>query len=39
MCGIAGILGRQSVVDSLVDALRRLEYRVYDLAGVAIALR
>src|SRR3972149_7947734 len=35
MCGIVGILGRQPVAEQLVDALKRLEYRGYDSAGVA----
>lgn len=35
MCGIVGILGREPVADSIVEALRRLEYRGYDSAGVA----
>ena len=35
MCGIVGILGREPVADLLVDALKRLEYRGYDSAGVA----
>ncbi len=35
MCGIIGILGHQPVVPLLVDALKRLEYRGYDSAGVA----
>jgi len=35
MCGIVGILGKSSVANNLVDALRRLEYRGYDSAGVA----
>ncbi|WHQ68785.1 glutamine--fructose-6-phosphate transaminase (isomerizing) [Methylorubrum extorquens] len=35
MCGIVGIIGRESVADALVEALRRLEYRGYDSAGVA----
>ena len=35
MCGIIGILGKQPVVDALVDALKRLEYRGYDSAGVS----
>jgi glutamine---fructose-6-phosphate transaminase (isomerizing) len=35
MCGIVGILGRQPVAGQLVDALKRLEYRGYDSAGVA----
>jgi glucosamine--fructose-6-phosphate aminotransferase (isomerizing) len=35
MCGIIGILGRAPVADQMVDALKRLEYRGYDSAGVA----
>ncbi len=35
MCGIVGILGREPVADALVDALKRLEYRGYDSAGIA----
>jgi len=35
MCGIVGILGREPVAGELVDALKRLEYRGYDSAGVA----
>jgi glutamine---fructose-6-phosphate transaminase (isomerizing) len=35
MCGIVGILGQRPVAHDLVDALRRLEYRGYDSAGVA----
>ncbi|MFN3273491.1 MAG: glutamine--fructose-6-phosphate transaminase (isomerizing) [Paracoccus sp. (in: a-proteobacteria)] len=35
MCGIIGILGDHEVSPQLVDALRRLEYRGYDSAGVA----
>ena len=35
MCGIVGILGREPVAASLIDALKRLEYRGYDSAGVA----
>ncbi len=36
MCGIVGILGTQPVAMQLVDALRRLEYRGYDSAGIAV---
>lgn len=32
MCGIVGILGRELVAASLIDALKRLEYRGYDSA-------
>ena len=35
MCGIVGILGKTQVARSMVDALKRLEYRGYDSAGVA----
>ncbi|HVV39312.1 MAG TPA: glutamine--fructose-6-phosphate transaminase (isomerizing) [Candidatus Paceibacterota bacterium] len=35
MCGIVGILGQGPVAPLLVDALKRLEYRGYDSAGVA----
>jgi glucosamine--fructose-6-phosphate aminotransferase (isomerizing) len=35
MCGIVGIVGRTPVAALIVDALKRLEYRGYDSAGVA----
>lgn len=35
MCGIIGILGQHEVAPQLVEALKRLEYRGYDSAGVA----
>ena len=35
MCGIVGILGTSAVAMPLVEALKRLEYRGYDSAGVA----
>ncbi len=35
MCGIVGILGSSDAAPRLVDALRRLEYRGYDSAGIA----
>ncbi len=35
MCGIVGIIGVEPVAGRLVDALKRLEYRGYDSAGVA----
>ena len=35
MCGIVGILGREPVAGQIVEALKRLEYRGYDSAGVA----
>src|SRR5258708_3130071 len=36
MCGIVGYIGRQEAADILVDGLRRLEYRGYDSAGIAV---
>ena len=36
MCGIIGILGNGPVAWPLVDALKRLEYRGYDSAGIAV---
>ncbi|MCV2876635.1 glutamine--fructose-6-phosphate transaminase (isomerizing) [Rhodobacteraceae bacterium XHP0102] len=35
MCGIVGILGSHEVAPTLVEALKRLEYRGYDSAGIA----
>ncbi len=35
MCGIVGILGRHEVSPLILDALKRLEYRGYDSAGIA----
>ena len=35
MCGIVGVLGTGPVAGSIVDALKRLEYRGYDSAGLA----
>ena len=34
MCGIIGIVGKDTVADRLVDGLKRMEYRGYDSAGV-----
>ncbi len=36
MCGIVGYLGPRNPVEVLVDGLRRLEYRGYDSAGIAV---
>jgi len=36
MCGIIGYIGPKQVVPVLIDGLRRLEYRGYDSAGVAV---
>jgi glutamine---fructose-6-phosphate transaminase (isomerizing) len=35
MCGIIGIIGREPAAPQLIEALKRLEYRGYDSAGVA----
>ncbi|AWN43547.1 glutamine--fructose-6-phosphate transaminase (isomerizing) [Methylobacterium durans] len=35
MCGIVGIVGRDAVAGQVIEALRRLEYRGYDSAGIA----
>jgi glucosamine--fructose-6-phosphate aminotransferase (isomerizing) len=35
MCGIIGIVGKQSVSERILEGLRRLEYRGYDSAGIA----
>ncbi len=35
MCGIIGVLGKRCVTSSLVEGLKRLEYRGYDSSGVA----
>ena len=36
MCGIVGYVGERPACDIVVDALRRMEYRGYDSAGVAL---
>lgn len=36
MCGIVGYVGRSGCTDILVNALRKLEYRGYDSAGIAV---
>jgi glucosamine--fructose-6-phosphate aminotransferase (isomerizing) len=36
MCGIAGYIGDNSAKDFLINALKRLEYRGYDSAGIAV---
>ncbi len=35
MCGIVGVIGARPAAPILLDALRRLEYRGYDSAGIA----
>ncbi|MCC6609046.1 MAG: glutamine--fructose-6-phosphate transaminase (isomerizing) [Burkholderiales bacterium] len=37
MCGIVGAIARRDVVPVLIEGLRRLEYRGYDSAGLAVA--
>src|SRR2546430_1260589 len=37
MCGIVGYIGTKPVVPVIIEGLRRLEYRGYDSAGIAVA--
>ena len=39
MCGIVGYVGAQEAAPILLDGLRRLEYRGYDSAGMAVCPR
>ena len=36
MCGIVGYVGKKRVVPVIIEGLRRLEYRGYDSAGIAV---
>ena len=36
MCGIVGYVGSGNATNFLIDGLRRLEYRGYDSAGIAV---
>ena len=36
MCGIVGYIGSRETAKVLIDGLKRLEYRGYDSAGIAI---
>lgn len=37
MCGIVGYVGKKQVVPVIIEGLRKLEYRGYDSAGIAVA--
>ena len=37
MCGIVGYIGQDEAYPILIEALRRLEYRGYDSAGIAVS--
>src|ERR1039457_1400881 len=39
MCGIVGYVGSKDVVPVILEGLRRLEYRGYDSAGIAVGSR
>lgn len=36
MCGIVGYVGKQAAAPIILEGLRRLEYRGYDSAGIAV---
>ena len=36
MCGIVGYIGKKSAVSILINGLKKLEYRGYDSAGLAL---
>lgn len=36
MCGVVGAIAARNIVPLLIDGLRRLEYRGYDSAGIAV---
>ena len=38
MCGIVGYVGKNQAVEPVIEGLRRLGYRGYDSAGIALAL-
>ena len=37
MCGIVGFVGEEKAAPILIEGLRRLEYRGYDSAGIAVS--
>jgi len=37
MCGIVGYVGKKQVVPVIIEGLRKLEYRGYDSAGIAVS--
>ena len=37
MCGIVGYIGRNRAVSSMLDGLKRLEYRGYDSSGMVVS--
>ena len=39
MCGIVGYVGDANAVEVVIDGLKRLEYRGYDSAGIAVMLQ
>ena len=39
MCGIVGYIGNRNIADTLIDGLKRLEYRGYDSAGIAVIVK
>src|SRR6267378_3022484 len=39
MCGIVGYIGPKKVVPVVIEGLRKLEYRGYDSAGIAVVMQ
>ena len=38
MCGIVGYVGKDNAKDVIIDGLKKLEYRGYDSAGIAVVI-
>ena len=38
MCGIVGFVGKDHAKEKIIDGLKRLEYRGYDSAGIALPI-